>query len=214
LVFCSSEKKKKDMEKHNLEDVVKRIIELNEWLCDFWSHAHGWAPGEAAGLMNKSRLDRQASLSRCLKIWIADEMLKHEDGALILAWSNLGSLIEGTLKLYLAAFYNNYKQADIAHFKDKKGEMADPDGLMLEKLRVFFNKVDLWSEDWDDYVSKVQQYRNAIHAFKDKEIGTFDDFESCVKKYLELIGEFNLGLPYPDEIGIPEIWPKFYEFEA
>ena len=202
------------MEEHNLEDFVKRIIELNEWLCEFWSHSHGWAPGEAADLMSKSRLDRQVSLSRCLNIWIVDEMLKHEEGALILAWSNLGSLIEGTLKLYLAAFYNDYKQADIDHFKDKKDEMADPDGLTLEKLRVFFNKVNLWSKDWNNYVSKVQQHRNAIHAFKDREIGTFDDFELCVKKYLELIGEFNLGLPYPDEIGVPRIWPEFYEFEA
>ena len=200
------------MKEPNLEDVVKRIIELNEWLCDFWSNAHGWAPGEAAALMSKSRLDRQVSLSKCLDIWISDEMLKHEDGALILAWANLGSLIEGTLKLYLAAYYENYQQEDI--FKDKKGKMADPDGLALEKLRVIFNKVNLWSDNWNSYVSKVQQYRNAIHAFKDREIGTFYDFESCVKKYLELIDKFNLDLPYPDETGVPEIWPNFYEFDV
>ena len=202
----ATKKKVTKMNEPDLEGVVRRIIELNEWLCDFWSNSHGWAPGEAAALMSKSRLDRQVSLSKCLNIWISDKILKHEDGALILAWANLGSLIEGTLKLYLAAYYDDYQQEDI--FKDKKGEMADPDGLTLEKLKVFFNKVDLWSKDWASYVSKVQQYRNAIHAFKDKEIGTFSDFEMCVKKYLEMIGEFNLGLPYPDEIGVPEIYPQ------
>ncbi len=186
-----------------LEEVVRRIIEINQWLCHFWSNAHGWAPREAADLMSKSRLDRQVSLSKCLNIWISDEMLKHEEGALILAWANLCSLIEGTLKLYLAAFYEDYQQEDI--FNDKKGKVADPDGLSLERLRVFFNKVKLWTDDWNSYVIQVQQYRNAIHAFKDREIGTFSDFETCVKKYLKMVDEFNLSLPYPDEIGVPEI---------
>lgn len=191
------------MRKADLEGVVRRIIELNEWLCDFWSNAHGWAPDEAAALMSKSRLDRQVSLSKCLKIWISDKALKHEEGALILAWANLGSLIEGTLKLYLAAYYEDYQNEDI--FNDKKGEMVDPDHLNLQRLRVFFNKVELWSEDWNSYVMKVQEYRNAIHAFKDRDIGTFCNFEKCLKKYLEMIDRFNLGLPYPDEIGVPGI---------
>ncbi len=192
------------MNEPDLESVVVRIIELNEWLCDFWSNAYGWAPGEAAALMSKSRLDRQVSLSKCLNIWVSDETLKHEEGALILAWANLGSLIEGTLKLYLAAYYEDYQQEDI--FNDKKGKTVDPDGLSLERLRVFFTKVKLWSDDWNSYVIQVQQYRNAIHAFKDREIGTFSDFEMCVKKYLKMIAEFNLDLPYPDEIGVPGIW--------
>ncbi len=191
------------MKEPDLEGLVRRIIELNEWLCDFWSNATGWAPSEAATLMSKSRLDRQVSLSKCLNIWISDETHKHEDGALILAWANLGSLIEGTLKLYLAAYYEDYQQDNI--FTDRKGEILDPDVLSLDKLRVFFNKVNLWSEDWNSYVVQVRDYRNAIHAFKDREIGTFSDFEMCVKKYLEMIGEFNLGLPYPDEIAVPVI---------
>jgi hypothetical protein len=189
--------------KTNVQCVVKGIIEINEWLCDFWSNAHGWAPSDAAVLMSKSRLDRQVSLSKCLNIWISNKTLKHEEGALILAWANLGSLIEGTLKLYLSAFYKDYQQENI--FNDKKGEVLDPDGLTLEKLRVFFNKVKLWSDDWNSYVMQVQLYRNAIHAFKDRNIGTFSDFVMCVRRYLEMIDEFNLGLPYPDEISVPEI---------
>jgi len=191
------------MKEPDLEGVVRRIIELNEWLCDFWSNATGWAPSEAAALMSKSRLDRQVSLSKCLNIWISDETHKHEDGALILAWANLGSLIEGTLKLYLAAYYEDYQQEDIC--TDKKGKIKEPDVLSLDRLRVFFNKVNLWSDDWNSYVIEVRDYRNAIHAFKDREIGTFSDFEMCVKKYLEMIGEFNLGLLYPDDISVPEI---------
>jgi hypothetical protein len=191
------------MNEPDLECVVRRIIELNEWLFDFWSNATGWAPSETDALISKSRLDRQVSLSRSLNIWISNETYRHEDGALILAWANLGSLIEGTLKLYLAAYYDDYKKEDI--FTDRKGEILDPDVLALDKLRVFFNKVNLWSNDWNSYVIQVRDYRNAIHAFKDREIGTFSDFENCVKKYLEMIGEFNLSLPYPDGIAVPEI---------
>jgi len=65
---------------------------------------------------------------------------------------------------------------------------------------VFFNKKDIWSNKWNDFVLKVQQKRNAIHAFKDKEIGTFLEFHQCIKDYLLLLHEINSILPYPDDI--------------
>lgn len=183
-------------------DVVENIIRLNTWLAEFWGNSHGWAPDEAAILMSKSRLDRQVSLSKCLVLWLSVKHSEKGDGHLILAWANLGSLIEGTLKLFLVAYYKDYKK-DIEAFKDKKG-IIDPDGLALEKLRTFFNKKNLWSSDWNDYTNKVQQYRNAIHAFKDRDIGTFQEYEESLNKYLEMIRKFNLNLPYPDEVYVPE----------
>ncbi len=184
-------------------DVVENIIRLNTWLAEFWGNSHGWVPDEAAILMSKSRLDRQVSLSKCLVLWLSVEHSEKGDGHLILAWANLGSLIEGTLKLFLVAYYKDYKK-DIEAFKDNKGKLIDPDGLALEKLRTFFKKKNLWSSDWNDYTNKVQQYRNAIHAFKDRDIGTFQEYEESLNKYLEMIRKFNLNLPYPDEVYVPE----------
>ena len=190
------------MKELNLETAIERIIKLNTGLGAFWSNASGWAPDGAAALMSKSRLDRQISLSECLNIWFFDKTVKHEDGALILAWTNLGSLIEGTLKLFLAVYYEDY-QKDMEAFKDKKGNIVDPDVLVLEKLRVFFNKKKLWSDEWNKFVLNVQRYRNAIHSFKDREIGTFEKFEESVRTYLLLIREINSRLPYPDDVYEP-----------
>ena len=208
--------KKNPTQDIDISNVVTRIIKLNSGLCDFWSKASGWAPDGAATLMSKSRLDRQVSLSKCLQLWLSSEVSGYEEGALILAWANLGSLIEGTLKLFLSVYYEDYKKEIISNiqnieankkylksYKDKKGNMIDPDILTLEKLRIFFNKNKIWSEEWNNYVSKVQIYRNAIHAYQDKEIGTMKEFEESVRYYLKMVAEFNDRMPYPDDIYVP-----------
>jgi hypothetical protein len=51
-----------------LSAVVSRIIKLNAGLQKFWSNSHGWAPIEAVGLLSKSRLDWQVSLSETLSL--------------------------------------------------------------------------------------------------------------------------------------------------
>jgi len=154
--------------------------------------------------MNKSRLDWQVSLSKCLNLWTSEESRKLGDGVLILAWTNLGSLIEGSLKLFLAVFYDDYKK-DLEAVTDRNDNIIDPDTLGLEKLRQFFNRKNtmLWSKEWNDFVLKIQGYRNSIHAFKNRKIGTFDEFEDSVKIYLELLMTINSRLPYPDEMHEP-----------
>ena len=46
------------------------------------------APIEAAGLLNKARLDWQVSLSSSLRNWLRDPPGVLSDGDLILAWTN------------------------------------------------------------------------------------------------------------------------------
>ena len=88
-----------ETEEMSIEEVVNRIVTLNDGLRQFWRQADGWAPIEAAQLLSKSRLDWQVSLSICLKLWLAKSHPDDESGRLILAWTNLGSLVEGTMKL-------------------------------------------------------------------------------------------------------------------
>ena len=118
-----------ELEKMSITEVVNRIITLNDGLRRFWTEADGWAPIEAAQLLSKSRLDWQVSLSKCLKVWLAEPLPGDESGCLILAWTNLGSLIEGTMKLFLSVWYKNYKN-DIEAIR-KKGRLIDPDSLSL-----------------------------------------------------------------------------------
>lgn len=183
-----------------IEEAIERIIILNEGLRKFWSTAEGWAPIEAAKLLNKSRLDRQVSLSHCLKLWVATSSAESQDGRLILAWANLGSLIEGSMKLFLSVWYKTY-ESDVDAIK-QKGKLQDPDGLQLEPLRLFFKK-RIWDSTLDGFIQSIQQRRNAIHAFKDRNIGSKDEFIGNVRAYLNILRYINSRLPYPDDIYIP-----------
>ena len=187
----------KDM---SIVEVMNRIVTLNDGLRQFWTKADGWAPIEAAQLLSKSRLDWQVSLSICLKIWVSEPLPDDENGRLILAWANLGSLVEGSMKLLLSVFYKNYKD-DVEAIK-KKEKLMDPDGLQLESMRQFFRK-RIWGEEWDVWIQHIQQRRNAIHAFKNRDIGTFTEFFDDVRRYLEFIRHINSRLPYPDYMFVP-----------
>lgn len=188
-------------EKLTNAETIDQIITINEWLRDFWDSADDWAPVEAAQLLNKSRLDWQVSLSKCLKIWIEDIKLDVRVGRLILAWTNLGSLVEGTMKLFLSVWYKSYKK-DKNAFK-QNDRILKPDNLNLEKLRIFFKK-RIWSEkdkkSLDDWILNVQQKRNAIHSFKDRNIGDFNEFFTNIKEYLNFLIFIKNKLPYPDEM--------------
>lgn len=178
--------------------IVKRIISGNKQLASFWSASRGWAPDEAAELMSKSRLDWQVELSETLNLWSFDDI---KSGQLILAWANLGALIEGTLKLFLAVYYKDY-QGDADNFKSK-GKLIEPDSLALEKLKQFFKKKSLLDDEQISQIELVQRRRNAIHAFKDRPIGTKTEYDGCVSKYLDLMVEINQRLPYPDDMYEP-----------
>jgi hypothetical protein len=162
-------------------EVVDRIETLNRNLAHFWRKANGWAPIEAAGLLSRSRLDWQVSLSRCLRLWIKTPPDRLEDGELILAWANLGSLTEGTMKLFFSVFYHDY-QKDIdglkaarAYHHEKQAPIS-PDGLSLDVMRAYFKNEELLGAEIDTYVELVQQRRNAIHAYKDRPIGDDQEF--------------------------------------
>ncbi len=178
--------------------IIDKIIEINSEINKFWKESQGWAPISAAKLLSKSRLDRQVSLVHCLKIWIEEQDLNKKDGSLILAWTNLGSLVEGTMKLVLSIWYETYKK-DINAIK-KKGKLNDPDCLPLESLKQFYKK-SIWEpwkkEEWNDFVEHIQYRRNAIHSFKHREIGDFEEFFLYVQKYLEFLEMINRKLPYP-----------------
>jgi len=185
-----------------------RIESLNQGLARFWSDSKGWAPVEAAGLLSKARLDWQVSLSGTLRLWDRDEHTTLTDGELILAWTNLGSLLEGSLKLLLSVYYKDYA-ADLEVLKkskaydNQKSKPHLPDGLTLEPLRLFMKARDLLSADGHKLLELVQQRRNAIHAFKNRPIGNEAEFQGAVRCYLALLRSVNERLPYPDDLYQP-----------
>jgi hypothetical protein len=183
-------------------ETIDRIESLNRDLAQFWKAAHGWAPIEAAGLLSKARLDWQVSLSSSLRLWLRDPPTALSDGELILAWTNLGALIEGTLKLFLSVYYNDFR-VDVENLKaagafDHKAQASkSPDGLSLEPLRRYVAARDLIGASGDVLVKLVQERRNAIHAFKDRPIGDAAEFWGAVCDYLTMLSDVDDRLPYP-----------------
>ena len=149
------------------------VDDLEVWnakVIDFWARgAAGWAPKEATEILSRSRLDRQSSLVSCLGKWL-DPPSEPEEGSLILAWANLGSVVEGVLKFFLSVFAQNYAENPVT---TKGGHVRHLDELTLDELRTFF-KARIWLESekhWDGWINTVQQKRNAIHAYKHRDCG-------------------------------------------
>jgi hypothetical protein len=145
-------------------EVIERIETLNHNLAFFWRASAGWAPVEAAGLLSKSRLDWQVSLSTSLRLWVREPPDALSAGELILAWVNLGSLIEGTMKLLLSVYYKDY-HADIDGLKasnafhNKKQVPIPPDALGLDVLRSYFESKGLLDLESQAVVALTQQRR-------------------------------------------------------
>jgi hypothetical protein len=185
-----------------MDQVVRRIANRHHGIARFWSKVAGWAPDDAAEMLSKARLDRLTSLAWSLRRWVQPaEPL--EEGDLILAWANLGALVEGILKLHLSVYLRDFKadekhgqQAGAYHFKKKL--MLDPDGLRLDVLIAYHEKRNLLTKEQLDFVRLVQARRNVIHAFKNADLGTADEFVAAVRKYRSLLTAISGRLPYPD----------------
>lgn len=182
-----------------LTETIKRTTHLIQSMMGFWKEPQGWAPIEAADLLNKSMLEWQSSLAEELSAWSG----RLSDGQLILAWVNLGALVEGQMKLFLSVHYKDYL-SDAYAIKKKNGAIEDPDGVTLEPLILFFRK-KIWSEeeDWEPWIRMVQQRRNAIHAFKARDIGTTEELHMALETLLEFVRSINERLPYPDQYYVP-----------
>lgn len=179
------------------EEVVDRIIEKNERIRKVWSSPLGWAPVAAAELLSKSRLDWQVALSHCLRLWTKPFPAHEKSGYLILGYANLGSLVEGTMMLLLSIHYKDYR-SDLDAVKDDKGKLKDPDILRFDPLREFIKKKKILDSSWDVWLRRVQQRRNAIHAFKSRDIGIHKELLEDMRRYLDFIERIDSHLPYPE----------------
>jgi hypothetical protein len=201
-----------DIVQHSVSETIERIIKLTEGLNNFWESPNSWAPIEAAELLTKSRLDWQLSLAKQLPIFEDED--NTEIGRLILAWTTLGSLTEGTMKLFLSVYLEDYqrnaRQNEFKQVFDNKGNIITPDELMLEKLRKFFGECVLPKDaekqweilgeiNWLNWILKIQQRRNAIHTFKNRNIGNVKEFHGELTNYLIFLRKINNALPYPGD---------------
>jgi hypothetical protein len=187
-------------ERRILLDIAQSIVDIiriNEHIYDFWSNG-GWADEGASDKLSISRLDWQISLSKALHIWLNVPQQDENDGRLILAWANLGALVEGTMKWFLCVYYDDYLNNPIRN----KVKIIEPDFLMFEKIKKYFLK-NVWTpkeaDRWKPYLDLVQGRRNAIHAYRNRDIGDFSEFQDAVIKYRSFLLYVEGSVPYPNE---------------
>jgi hypothetical protein len=192
----------------SLTTVVDQIIEITRHVVHEWQDG-ACAPEGAAKLLSESRLDWLLSLSHTLRRWTrAKPRTNEHDGMLILAWANLGSLVEGWLKLLLCVYLYDYQQSVRSKransvfkslWQDKNSVAKDVDTLTLDVLRQFY-KAEVWAKNpkidqWDRWLQHIQERRNAIHAFKNRQLGTFEEFRRDVRRYRAFLKEITGHLP-------------------
>lgn len=52
---------------------------------------------------------------------------------------------------------------------------------MLNELKKIFRSIP-WGKKWISWIEKIQYKRNAIHSFKDRDIGSFEEFIETIKE--------------------------------
>ncbi|TCR76843.1 hypothetical protein [Rhizobium sp. BK376] len=189
---------------HSYSAAIDDIVRIQIGLSKFWKNAHGWAPDGAAAMLASARLELMPSLAAALYKWTPETTMT--DGELILAWANLGSLMESSLRLFLAVYLEDFladhetvKSLDAMHKKgEKTGTIHDPTEISLEKMRQYFTKKDLLSPKDLAAVAFIQGQRNAIHSFSKKDIGSAEIFSHHIFQFRRLIAVIGLRLPYPD----------------
>jgi len=189
----------KNREAIDLESAIDQIIASNERIGRFWTEeAKGWSPTETANLLENSRMDRLISLSHSLKMWTQPCADEDREGRLILAWANLGILVEGTMTWFLCVFESNYAKEPR---KTKTGSDLRPNRLRFEELIRFFRQ-HVWANwqlaEWDAWLTGIRDRRNAVHAFNHRDIGSWADWCEAVIRYHDLIAELDGRVPYPD----------------
>lgn len=183
------------------ESTLQQIQVLTRDITDSWSESRGIAPDSVTDKMDSAMFGWMNDLTDALGIWI-DKGLAMSDGELILAQTNLGSLVECWLRFFYCAYYEDY----IRNPRMKRGKPLDPDDkdMSFDYLKQY-GVGTLWDNRHDPlyvWVEKIQQRRNAIHAFKYRKIGSPAGFLLDIDRYLGFIEAISNRLPPIEEYKI------------
>jgi len=88
-------------------------------------------------------------------------------------------------------------------FDNKKQAPKSPDALSFDILLSYCKSKNLLDAESQADATLTQQRRNAVHAFKDRPIGSGTEFQKVVRSYLKMLRDVNLRLPYPGQQYVP-----------
>jgi len=179
---------------------IDKIIRVTKAQERFWSRSHGWAPSAAADLLAEARLDRQLSFTHTLHDYLAPFPPNAAEARQILGYTTLRSLCEGTLKLFFSVWFEDYcKDQDAVY--DRKLTLVSPEDIAFDRLiAVYAKKGD---SKFEPFLRRIQQRGNAIHHFRDHDIGTQAELVADIVEFKEFLFAVNGQLPHPDAIYDP-----------
>jgi len=172
-----------------------------------WKESYGIASNEAYFKIDKAMLNWHIELTNTLEIWL-NKGLDMTDGELILAYANLGAVVESWLKFFYSVYYDDYCKNPIII----KNKMVEPEGMKFEMLKNF-SVEKLWNNKESEgyiWVDSIQHKRNAIHSFQFRAIGTPATFLDDIEHLYDFVDDVLSHLP-PIEDCI-ESYPTGYKF--
>lgn len=183
-------------------DQIAKTIRVCRALQQFWSSAHGWAPSSAAGMLEQARLDRQVAFAHTLHDYLIPFSPETQESRQILGYVTLRSMCEGALKLFFSVWLEDYR-GDSSAPTTRAGVVIDPADVTFDRLIAFFSQ--RINSSHDAFLRRVQQRGNAIHSFKDRDIGTQQELIDDILAYGQFIVAISDGLPYPDGMYDPAL---------
>lgn len=179
---------------------IDRIIRVTKAQEHFWSQSHGWAPKDAANLLAEARLDRQLSFAHTLHDYLPPFPPDAAEARQILGYTTLRSLCEGSLKLFFSVWFEGYRKDQDAVY-DRKLTLVSPEDIAFDRLIALYAKKG--ESKFEPFLRRVQRRGNAIHHFRDRDIGTQSQLIADIVEFKEFLLAVNSQLPYPDDIYDP-----------
>ncbi|MGE4518929.1 MAG: hypothetical protein AB7E04_05410 [Desulfobacteraceae bacterium] len=176
-----------------MERNTQKKIKLTKKMNDFWLNCRGWPPQSAYKLINEARLDRQLSFAKTLPEYSIKFSKDVEDAKIILGYATLRSMSESVIKLFFSVFIEDYYKEPLKNKKTDK-EIKPKDIGFDNLIRIYLKHGD---SSYKDYLERVQFRGNAIHHFRDRNIGTQCELIEDIQIFLNFLLSVDSQLPYP-----------------
>ena len=172
---------------------IDTIIKITKDQERFWSNSRGWAPDSVADILADARLDRQLSFTHTLRDYLDPFPPAATEARQILGYTTLRSLCEGALKLFFSVYYEDYRKDQDAVY-NKKQHLVSPESIQFNELIDLFVKKG--EATFEPLLRRIQQRGNAIHHFRDRDIGTQAELIADIVEFKKFVLAVNDRLPY------------------
>jgi hypothetical protein len=183
-------------------DAIDEIVAILAAQHKFWPRAGGWAPSNASALLEVARLDRQLSFAHTLRDNFVPFPKESADARQILGYVTLRSLCEGAIQLFITVYYNDYIADKEPITRRNRKKIVDPEDAQLSDLIEFY--VRHGDPAFESFLARVKTRGNAIHHFREREIGTQDELKAEIVLLRDFLASVDSQLPDPPPVPDPD----------